>query len=117
QLVTNLAADSGVHATSVFRRRASFSDGKAAVLQAKLTPGRAPKVSEKELRWTASAARGNTQRQFNFDFGLWTLALMRELINRQFGKSSSLESVRRPWKLFDLSVPKPSYLAWHWNAE
>lgn len=55
QRVTNLATDSGVHVQSVLRRRSSFSNDKAAVLQAKLTSGRVSNASQNELRWTASA--------------------------------------------------------------
>jgi transposase len=64
---------------------------------AKPIPGRPPKISAEEMRWIALAVKDNTPQQF--EFGLWTLSLMRELINRRFGKSLSLESVRRIMKL------------------
>ncbi len=79
---------------------------------AKPIPGRPPKISAKEMRWIAQAVKNKTPHQFKFEFGLWTLSLMRELINRQFGKSLSLESVRRVMKLLVFSVQKPLYQAW-----
>ena len=39
-------------------------------------------------------------------------SLLRELINREFGKSLSLESVRRVMKLLGFSAQKPLYQAW-----
>src|SRR6059058_1969186 len=87
QSVANVAAAYGVNVTTVFRWLAKFADGGQNALLAKPIPGRPPKVSAEEMRWIALAVKDNTPQQFKFEFGLWTLALMRELINRQFGKS------------------------------
>jgi transposase len=53
--------------------------------------------------------RDNSPQQFKFEFGLWTLSLIGELIKRQFGKSLSLASVSRVMKLLGFSVQKPLY--------
>lgn len=112
QSVANVAAVYGVNVTTVFRWLAKFADGGQNALLAKPIPGRPPKVSAEEMRWIAVAVKDNTPQQFKFEFGLWTLSLMRELINRQFGKSLSLESVRRIMKLLGFSAQKPLYQAW-----
>jgi transposase len=112
QSVANLAAAYGVNVTTVFRWLAKFADGGQNALLAKPIPGRPPKISVEEMRWIALAVKDNTPQQFKFEFGLWTLALMRELINRQFGKSLSLESIRRIMKLLGFSAQKPLYQAW-----
>jgi transposase len=91
QSVANVAAVYGVNVTTVFRWLAKFADGGQNALLAKPIPGRPPKVSAEEMRWIAVAVKDNTPQQFKFEFGLWTLSLMRELINRQFGKSLSGE--------------------------
>jgi transposase len=117
QSVANVAAAYGLNATTVFRWLAKFADGGQNALLAKPIPGRPPKVSAEEMRWIALAVKDNTPQQFKFEFGLWTLSLMRELINRQFGKSLSLESVRRIMKLLGFSAQKPLYQAWQQDPE
>jgi len=117
QSVTNVAAAYGLNATTVFRWLAKFADGGQNALLAKPIPGRPPKISAEEMRWIALAVKDNTPQQFKFEFGLWTLSLMRELINRQFGKSLSLESVRRIMKLLGFSAQKPLYQAWQQDPE
>ena len=125
QSVANVAAAYGLNMTTVFRWLAKFADGGQNALLAKPIPGRRPKVSAEEMRWIALAVKDNTPQQFKFEFGLWTLSLMRELIYRQFGKSLSLESVRRIMKLLGFSAQKPLYQAWQqdpvlvrqWEAE
>jgi transposase len=117
QTVANVAAAYGVNVTTVFRWLAKFADGGQNALLAKPIPGRPPKISAEEIRWIALAVKDNTPQQFKFEFGLWTLSLMRELINRQFGKSLSLESVRRIMKLLGFSAQKPLYQAWQKDPE
>lgn len=101
-----MAAAYGLNVTTVFRWMAKFANGGQNALLAKPIPGRPPKVSAEEMRWTAQVVHNNTPQQFKFEFGLWTLSLMRELINRQFGKTLSLESVRRVMKLLGFSAQK-----------
>jgi transposase len=112
QPVASVAAAFGMNVTTIFRWLAKFAEGGQNALLAKPIPGRPPKVSAEEMRWIAQAVKDNTPQQFKFEFGLWTLSLLRELINRQFGKSLSLESVRRVMKLLGFSTQKPLYQAW-----
>lgn len=83
---------------------------------AKPIPGRPPKVSDEEMRWIAQAVRNHTLQKFGFEYALWTLSLIAQLINRQFGKSLSLAAVSRVLKLLGFSVQKPLYQAWQQNA-
>lgn len=112
QPVASVAAAFGLNVTTVFRWLAKFAEGGQNALLAKPIPGRPPKVTAEEMRWIAQAVKDNTPQQFKFEFGLWTLSLLRELINREFGKSLSLESVRRVMKLLGFSTQKPLYQAW-----
>lgn len=112
QPVASVASAFGLNVTTVFRWLAKFAEGGQNALLAKPIPGRPPKVSAEEMRWIANAVKDNTPQQFKFEFGLWTLSLLRELINREFGKSLSLESVRRIMKLLGFSTQKPLYQAW-----
>lgn len=69
------------------------------------------------MRWIAQAVRDNSPQQFKFEFCLWTLSLIGELIKRQFGKSLALASVSRIIKLLGFSVQKPLYQAWQQDAK
>ena len=53
-------------------------------LLAKKGAGRPPKLDSEKMWWLARTVRDNTPNQLKFDFGLWTLRLIGELIERQF---------------------------------
>lgn len=112
----DIAAAFGVSARAVYDWLAKFADGGQSALLAKPIPGRPPKVNAEEMRWIANAVKDNTPLQFKFDFGLWTLSLIRELINRQFDKTLSLASVSRIMKLLGFTAQKPLYQAWQQDA-
>jgi transposase len=59
------------------------------------------------FRWLANyanAVKDNSPMQFKFDYGLWTLSLIAELIARQFGHKMSLSSVSRIMKILGFSA-------------
>lgn len=112
QSVKNVAASFGVNPRSVFRWLADFASGGQNALLAKPIPGRPSKVSAEELEWIAKAVRDNTPQQFKFEFGLWTLSLIRHLINRQFKKELSVSTVHRLMRTLGFSAQKPLYQAW-----
>ena len=64
------------------------------------------------MRWIAQAVKDKTPQQFKFEYGMWTLSLLRELINRELRKFWSLESARRVIKLLGFSTQKPLYKTW-----
>lgn len=112
QSVEAVAAAYGLSVRTIFNWLAKFAAGGQTALLAKPIPGRPAKVSAEEMRWIAQAVRDNAPQQFKFEFGLWTLSLIRELINRQFDKTLSLASVSRIMKLLGFSAQKPLYQAW-----
>lgn len=116
QTVQSVAAAFGVNVRSVFRWLADFANGGQNALLAKPIPGRPSKVSAEEMRWLAQAVRDNTPLQYKFEFGLWTLSLIRALINRQFGKALSIATVSRLMKVLGFSAQKPLYQAWQQDA-
>ena len=79
---------------------------------AKPIPGRPSKLNAKEISWIANAVRDHNPLQFKFEFGLWTLRLIRLLIKRQFKKELSVYSVHRFMKIPGFSAQKPLYQAW-----
>lgn len=79
----SVAAAYGVNERSVFHWLADFISGGQSALLAKPIPGRPSKLSAEELSWIANAVRDHNPQQFKFEFGLWTLSLIRHLIKRQ----------------------------------
>lgn len=116
QTAQSVAAAFGVNVRSVFRWLADFANGGQNALLAKPIPGRPSKVSAEEMRWLAQAVRDNTPLQYKFEFGLWTLSLIRALIKRQFGKALSIATVSRLMKVLGFSAQKPLYQAWQQDA-
>ncbi|MFV0371149.1 MAG: IS630 family transposase [Azonexus sp.] len=116
QTAQSVAAAFGVNVRSVFRWLANFASGGQNALLAKPIPGRPAKVSAEEMRWLAQAVRDNTPLQYKFEFGLWTLSLIRVLIKRQFGKELSIATVSRLMKVLGFSAQKPLYQAWQQDA-
>lgn len=116
QTAQSVAAAFGVNVRSVFRWLADFANGGQNALLAKPIPGRPSKVSAEEMRWLAQAVRDSTPLQYKFEFGLWTLSLIRALINRQFGKALSIATVSRLMKVLGFSAQKPLYQAWQQDA-
>lgn len=114
--VKAVAAAFGVNERSVFRWLADYASGGQNALLAKPIPGRPSKITAGEMRWLAQAVKDNTPLQFKFDFGLWTLSLIRSLIHRQFDKVLSLSTVSRVMRALGFTVQKPLYQAWQQDA-
>lgn len=113
----DLAKAYGVSERTIYAWLAAFASGGQNALLAKPISGRPPKLGPDEMRWIARAVCDNSPQQFKFEFGLWTLSLIGELIKREFGKSLSLASVSRVMKLLGYSAQKPLYQAWQQDAE
>ncbi|MFD2837849.1 IS630 family transposase [Azotobacter vinelandii] len=111
QTVQSVAAAFGVNIRSVFRWLSDFANGGQNALLAKPVPGRPPRISAEEMRWLAQAVRDHSPLQYRFEFGLWTLSLIAELIRRQFGKTLSLSAVSRIMKLLGFTAQKNPCIA------
>lgn len=70
--------------SSVYDWQAKFREGGLAALSTKIASGRKSLLSDKQLIQLYKWLRGNP-RQVQFDFGLWTRKVVRELIRREFG--------------------------------
>ncbi|MDY0138031.1 MAG: IS630 family transposase [Thiomicrospira sp.] len=112
QSAESVAKAYGVNIRTVFRWLANYANGGQKALLAKPISGRPPKISAEQMRWLANAVKDNSPMQFKFDYGLWTLSLIAELIARQFGHKMSLSSVSRIMKILGFSPQKPLYQAW-----
>jgi transposase len=112
QTVNSIAAAFGVNIRTVFRWLSDFACGGQKALLAKAIPGRPPKVTLEEMRWIAETVRDKTPLQMKFEFGLWTLSLIGEVIYRQFGKRLTKPSVGRIMRILGFTPQRPLYRAW-----
>lgn len=102
----------GVNERTVYRWMARYIEGGQNALLAKPISGRPSKVTEEQMLWLGRAVQDHTPVQFKFEFALWTLSIIRELLKREFGVSLAISTVHRIMKLLGFSAQKPLYQAW-----
>jgi len=73
-----------VSTRAVYGWLATFSEFGLHGLQAKEGAGRPPKVNPQQMQWIANTVRDNTPDQLKLEYGLWTLRLIGQVIERQF---------------------------------
>ena len=117
QNASDVAEAFGVNVRTVFRWLSNYASGGQTALLAKPIPGRPPKVNADEMRWLERVLRDDTPQQYKFEFALWTLPIIGELLYRQFGKRLSLGSISRLMRILGFSAQKPLYRAWQQDAE
>lgn len=117
QTPETVAASMGVNVRSVFRWLAAFNSGGQNALQENPAPGRPTTVTPDQMAWLAKAICEKSPLQLRFKFGLWTLSIIRALIERQFGKTLSVATVSRLVRSLGFTPQKPLYRAWQQDAE
>ena len=96
--------------SSVYGWQKAYREGGLAALSTKISSGRKRLLSDKQLLELSRYLRLNP-RQLEFDFGLWTRKLVRELIRRRFGIDYSEQNVGRILKMLGFSPQRPVYQA------
>jgi transposase len=107
----------GMTRAAVYSWLARYREGGLEALKAKPVPGRPPKLTGAQLARLYGLVVGNDPRQLRFAFALWTRALIRELIGREFGVRLSEVSVGRLLRKLGLSPQRPLYRAYQQNPE
>jgi transposase len=102
----------GINRRTMYRWLEAYHYGGAHALAAKPIPGAPPKLDAKQMAKLARIIHEKTPLQFKFEFALWTLAIIRELIKRSFGVSLSEVSVGRLMKRLGFTPQRPMYRAW-----
>ena len=70
-------------------------------------PGRPPKLTEEQRAWVYRTVTRNNPLQLNFEFALWTRAMVRDLIQQQYGVTLSVGSVGRLLRSMGLTPQRP----------
>jgi len=102
--------------SSVYDWQSRFREGGLAALSTKIASGRNRLLTDKQLLQLYKWIRGNP-RQVQFDFGLWTRKIVRDLFRREFGIYYSLQNVGKILKMLGFSPQRPVYQALERNEE
>jgi transposase len=113
----DVAAALGMTRATVYGWLANYRQGGLAALTARPVPGRPPKLSGAQLQRISTLVVGNDPRQLQFVFALWTRAMVRERIGREFGVRLSEVSVGRLLRKLGLSPQRPLYRAYQQNPQ
>ena len=107
----------GVNLRTVFRWLALYRSGGWGKLDARKRGGRRPKLAGEELKWVYDTVVEKSPMQLKFPFGLWTAAMVREMIAKQFRVRLSHSSVCRLLGQMGLSVQRPLWRAYQQDPE
>jgi transposase len=113
----DIAQALGMTRAAVYSWLAKYRQGGLEALRAKPVPGRPPTLSGAQLARLYQLVVGNDPRQLRFTFALWTRAMIRELIRREFGVRLSEVSVGRLLRKLGLSPQRPLSRAYQQNPE
>lgn len=96
--------------SSVYEWQSKFRKGGPDALSTKIASGRKSLLTGEQLLQLSRWLRGNP-RQVQFDSGLWTRKIIRDLILREFGVDYSLQNVGKILKMLGFSPQRPVYQA------
>lgn len=99
----------GVATRSVFDWLAWYRQGGWQALKEGARSGRPRKVSGETMRWLYRAITLGNPMQYQFEFCLWTLAIVRRMLQREKGLALSKSAVSRLLAQLGLSPQRPIY--------
>jgi transposase len=111
QRVEAVAETMGLSRSTVFGWMALYRSGGWGSLKARPVPGRPPKITGSQIEWIYKTVAGKTPLQYRFEFALWTLDLVRWLIDERFGIGLSKTSTWRLMNQMGLSAQRPLWRA------
>ena len=97
---------------TIYKWLEKYHNGGFDALRAKPVPGRPLKLGAPQLAWLSKTIRGKNPLQMSFEFALWTLPMIRELIKQKFNVFLSEVSVGRILKHLGFSPQRPLHRAW-----
>lgn len=105
-----------VSTRAVYKWMAAFVNGGQNGLLAREGAGRPPKVSEEQMRRISAMVRDKTPDQFKFEFGLWTLRLIGQLLEHEMGLKLSLPTLSKLMHQLGFSAQRPLRRAYEQDA-
>lgn len=105
----------GINRRTIYRWLRAYSSGGEEALKAKPIPGAPPKLTDRQIVKLSRLVRTKNPLQLRFEFALWTVEMVRELIQREFEVSLSESAVRRLLRRQGFTPQRPLYRAWQQN--
>jgi transposase len=101
----------GMHRSCIYRWLSDFKQGGWKALKSTKAEGKKPIIEKKEKNELKKLLVKNPT-QLQFDFGLWTLEMVKELIKKRFNKTVSIWTVSRILYQIGFTKQKPLYRAY-----
>lgn len=112
-----LAKDMDINIRTIYKWLEKYHYGGEAALRTVPKSGRTPKLNATQMQQLASIVRHRNPLQYAFEFALWTRALIREVIRKEFNVRLTEVSVGRLLRRLGMSPQKPLYRAYQQNPE
>ncbi|MCD9461318.1 IS630 family transposase, partial [Marinibactrum halimedae] len=107
----------GFNRSQIYRWLALYREGGYEALKKSVAKGREPKLSDQQLQKLHDIITSKNPTQLNFEFALWTRAMVRELIQDEFQVKLSDVSVGRLLRKLGLSPQRPLRKACQQNPD
>jgi len=107
-----VATGLGMNRRQIYRWLEAYHYGGDEALKAKPIPGAPAKLDARQMAQLSKIIQTKNPLQLKFSYALWTLAMIRELIRRDFGVALSEVSVGRLMRRLGFSPQRPLYRAW-----
>jgi transposase len=105
----------GLHRSNIYKWLKLYKEGGWKALLSKKSKGRQPIITDKEKKVISKLLIKDPQ-QLQFDFALWTLDMVKDLIKRKFKKDVSIWTVSRILKSIGFTKQKPLFRAYQQDA-
>jgi transposase len=103
--------------STVYNWRKEYQEKGQAALTVNKSPGRTPRLTDKQRDRLRKLVVGRDPRQLKFEFALWTRQMVRELIKREFGVDYTPEAVGNILHDLGLSPQRPLTRAYQQDPE
>lgn len=107
----------GCGRSTVYGWLANYDAGGMAALSVKKPPGATPKLNGKQIARLRQWIVGKDPRQLQFDYALWTREIIRDLIEREFGVTYTLQGLGKLLSRLGLSPQRPLVRAYEQDPE
>lgn len=107
----------GINRRTIYRWLEAYHYGGKDALKAKPISGAPPKLNAKQMQKLSHIIRTKNPLQLKFEYALWTLAMIKELIEWEFDVKLTEVSVSRIMKRLGFTPQRPLYRAWQQDAE
>lgn len=114
---TEVIASYGFNRTTIYKWLNAAAQGGDSALQSTPSTGRPPSLTPEQEQQVFGWVNGKDPRQYGLDFGLWTRAVVAELIEQKFGMKLGLTAIGKLLAKLGLTPQKPLQRAYQRDPE